>query len=327
MPRTTRTKRRIRNSIVWGVVAVVLASAALVVAMVSRSASEDGSPFAGQQLYVDPGSSAAKAAAKETGAEKHAAKQLAAQPTAIWLLPERYPVSTVADTVASIVAQAETEGRMPVFVVYGVPQRDCGNQSAGGTASDEYQAWVGEIASSLKDHRSAVILEPDAVALAPDCGDRTERMTQLKQATKQLAKAGTDVYLDGGHSTWRPASEMAGLLKEAGIEDARGFATNVSNYNATDSELHYAAQLSELLGGKPFVIDTSRNGSGSNGEWCNPSGRTIGDEPLTVTASHLDANLWIKAPGESDGECGGGPQAGVWWPKRAIELAKGFSAW
>jgi len=28
--------------------------------------------------------------------------------------------------------------------------------------------------------------------------------------------------------------------------------------------------------GKPFVIDTSRNGNGSNGQWCNPSGRRIG---------------------------------------------------
>ncbi|MFZ4895880.1 glycoside hydrolase family 6 protein [Plantibacter sp. Mn2098] len=327
MPKDKRAGRRVRNSIVWGVVAVVVATAALVAVMIGRAASADEGPFAGAQLYVYPDSAAAKAVKTSTGDAKTAAKQLAAQPTAIWLLPERFPTATVGRTVDGIVQQAASTGRMPVFVVYGIPQRDCGNQSAGGTASADYQDWVGEIAGALKDHKVAVIMEPDAVALAPDCGNQAERMSQLKQATKQLTAAGADVYLDGGHSTWRPASEMATLLREAGIDDARGFATNVSNYNATDSELHYAAQLSELLGGKPFVIDTSRNGSGSNGDWCNPAGRTVGAEPLSVTAPHLDANLWIKAPGESDGECGGGPQAGVWWPQRASELAQGFSAW
>ncbi|MFI5427363.1 glycoside hydrolase family 6 protein [Aeromicrobium sp. UC242_57] len=69
------------------------------------------------------------------------------------------------------------------------------------------------------------------------------------------------------------------------------------------------------------VIDTSRNGAGSNGEWCNPSGRALGPEPQAGTAGSLDAYLWIKPPGESDGECGGGPPAGEFWTERALELA------
>ena len=120
---------------------------------------------------------------------------------------------------------------------------------------------------------------------------------------------------------------MAELLREAGVADATGFATNVSNYNTTEDEIAYAEELSGLLDGAHYVIDTSRNGSGSNGEWCNPSGRTVGQQPLTAQAEHLDANLWVKAPGESDGACNGGPLAGVWWPEQAVQLAKGFSAW
>ena len=33
-------------------------------------------------------------------------------------------------------------------------------------------------------------------------------------------------------------------------------------------------------------------------------------------------NLWIKTPGESDGECHGGPAAGAWWPTYALGLAR-----
>jgi endoglucanase len=32
--------------------------------------------------------------------------------------------------------------------------------------------------------------------------------------------------------------------------------------------------------------------------------------------------LWVKVPGESDGECGGGPPAGTWWHAGAVELAR-----
>jgi endoglucanase len=35
-----------------------------------------------------------------------------------------------------------------------------------------------------------------------------------------------------------------------------------------------------------------------------------------------DAFLWIKAPGESDGTCNGGPSAGTWWPDYALGLAQ-----
>jgi endoglucanase len=30
----------------------------------------------------------------------------------------------------------------------------------------------------------------------------------------------------------------------------------------------------------------------------------------------------VKPPGESDGECNGGPAAGRWWPEYALGLAQ-----
>lgn len=94
-----------------------------------------------------------------------------------------------------------------------------------------------------------------------------------------------------------------------------------------------------------FVIDTSRNGRGSwtpkagtnykdAQTWCNPPDRGLGVRPTTRTGNPLiDAYLWIKIPGESDGQCdrgmGGGtdpergyadPAAGAWFEKQAAEL-------
>lgn len=76
------------------------------------------------------------------------------------------------------------------------------------------------------------------------------------------------------------------------------------------------------------MVDTSRNGNGPLGAagqdaWCNPPGRALGTPPTTRTGDPLlDAYLWIKRPGESDGSCRGGPSAGTWWPEYALGLAR-----
>lgn len=94
-----------------------------------------------------------------------------------------------------------------------------------------------------------------------------------------------------------------------------------------------------------FVIDTSRNGQGpwtmddapgDIQDWCNPPERGLGARPTTRTGNDLvDAYLWIKTPGESDGECHrwveGGPDpvrgyenpgAGEWFDEQVLELIK-----
>ena len=128
-----------------------------------------------------------------------------------------------------------------------------------------------------------------------------------------------------------------------------------------------------------FVIDTSRNGQGpfnaaayanppynqpaavitalNNGSWCNPPARGLGTRPtVTTNLALLDAYLWVKTPGQSDGNCdsAGGvrawdytaydptgwpttaaqqatfdplwglfdPTAGAWFPQQALDLAQ-----
>jgi endoglucanase len=49
----------------------------------------------------------------------------------------------------------------------------------------------------------------------------------------------------------------------------------------------------------------------------------LGQMPTTRTGHRLvDAYLWIKYPGESDGPCNGGPTAGQWWADYALGLAQ-----
>ncbi|SFC02319.1 endoglucanase [Nocardioides terrae] len=97
-----------------------------------------------------------------------------------------------------------------------------------------------------------------------------------------------------------------------------------------------------------FVVDTSRNGQGpwtppagvypDAQDWCNPPDRGLGLRPTTDTGNPLaDAFLWVKTPGESDGECSRGltdnggidpewgqvdPAAGAWFPAQAADLVR-----
>ncbi|MDO9397212.1 MAG: glycoside hydrolase family 6 protein, partial [Herbiconiux sp.] len=206
--------------------------------------------------------------------------------------------------------------------VYGIPNRDCGNFSAGGLSAEEYPVWVTEIATALTGSGSIVILEPDALALADECDNVEERLSEVGSSVDTLVAADLTVYIDAGHSNWGPAAEMADLLNRAGVDRARGFSTNVSNYNSTDREQYYANEISSLTNGAHYVIDTGRNGNGSTGDWCNPPGRALGVEPAaSPSGSAQDATLWVKPPGESDGTCNGGPAAGEWWDESALELA------
>lgn len=264
----------------------------------------------------------------EMDADEAAATQyLGAQPTAYWLTPEQDPIGTVGGTVVSLVSQARDQRKTAAMVVYGLPDRDCGNHSAGGLSAEDYPTWVDEIGAALRtapDVQKIVVLEPDSIALASECGEISARAGFLSAAVDALSGTGTWIYIDGGHSAWHSPDDMAALIRQMGIIDrVRGVATNVSNYQSTYEEFAYAHALSDRLGGTHAIVDTSRNGVASAGAtWCNPSGQRIGDAGGTFGDDVVDTNVWIKPPGESDGTCNGGPPAGHWWPAGAEELTR-----
>jgi endoglucanase len=290
----------------------------------------DGNPFAerAQTVLANPRLTAGARQAQADGDDERARvlDRLAKVPTGIWLTPEAYPTGQVGPYVTSV-RDADPD-TVPLFVVYGIPDRDCsGGFSAGGLTEQTYVPWVKEIATAAGD-RSTVVLEPDALASSVDCGDPDSRTRLLKEAVGALDAAGVTTYVDAGHSAWVPAARMADLLRAVDVGAVRGFATDVANYQPLSSERAYAAELSGLLEGAHYVIDTGRSGASSQAgtrvdDWCNPDGQALGEGPGFVDdGTPLDALLWVKPPAESDGTCHGGPPAGEIWLERAVRLAQ-----
>jgi endoglucanase len=119
-------------------------------------------------------------------------------------------------------------------------------------------------------------------------------------------------------------------------------------WNTVGIDSRYDSILGSTQPTTHFVIDTSRNGQGpwqppagvypDPQDWCNPPDRGLGLRPTANTGNPLvDAYLWVKIPGESDGECTRGlgpagttvdpewglidPAAGAWFPEMALDLA------
>lgn len=292
-----------------------------------------GNPFVALSLYVYPGTAAARAAEElESSSPDEAAlaNKIAGQPAAEWF---SYSYEEIAEEVDNYVSAAADLRQLPVLVPYNIPNRDCGQYSSGGAQEpQDYRDWADAFAGAIGERPAVVVIEPDSLPqldtclTEPDQADRSELIRYFVQALGQLPS--TVVYLDAGHSSWISADIMATRLLDAGVAETRGISLNVSNYQFDEDLRDYGRALVEQLGGDlHFVIDSSRNGNGpvpGPDGWCNPAGRALGQAPTGVADDPaLDAYLWIKRPGESDGECLGGPAPGLWFAERAYELASG----
>lgn len=292
-------------------------------------------PLQSSRLFIDPHSNAAMQASllRQSLPQKASnMDKLAILPTSKWLesaqslaeLPDYLSAAKSADATATL-------------VVYDLPLRDCGNYSSGGAASAaDYTHFTQVVASDIGNATVIIILEPDALAGLACAKDLKTYYALLNNAVRRFkALAHTTVYIDGGNSDWvKDTAVMASRLRAAGIKNADGFSLNVSNFQPTDESIVYGRAISSRLGGAHFVIDTSRNGLGAyidknytDFEWCNPPGRALGHVPTPYTGNQVvDAFLYIKNPGESDGadtdpkKCFEGPVAGTWWPDYAEGL-------
>jgi endoglucanase len=115
--------------------------------------------------------------------------------------------------------------------------------------------------------------------------------------------------------------------------------TTTADLNTSGIDASYASSLAGTVPSTHFVVDTSRNGTGPDsmqsytaapddqpasvisslqaGNWCNPPSAGLGLKPTASTGvslsaldtylpsnpSLLDAYLWVKTPGQSDGQC------------------------
>ncbi|WP_306208784.1 glycoside hydrolase family 6 protein [Actinoplanes sp. RD1] len=199
-----------------------------------------------------------------------------------------------------------------------------------------HSAWlgVGDIADRLV---KAGVAKADGFFLNVSNYETTERQLKFGTWISRCVWYGTEGPAEArGHfeqcaSQYYPASP--GDFSTWPLTDA-WYATNVGTVPPRDLA--------------HFVVDTSRNGQGpwtapagvtwpDPQTWCNPPDRGLGLRPTTRTGEPLaDAFLWIKTPGQSDGQCDRGtgtgtdparggsadPAAGAWFPQQAIELVR-----
>jgi endoglucanase len=311
-----------------------LAIAAAVSVLAAAGCGSTPNPPA-SQLYAYPGNPLFAAATLMTSnghqAEGAELRKVAQEPSGIWAAGQPGEMPQIRQvTLAATRAHA-----IPVIVAYNLPGRDaCGKLSAdNGPTAAGYKNWINQLAAAIGTGDDIVIVEPDGLPdIVRGClsaAQNTERYQLLRYAMEKLsALPRARVYLDAGNpGMFTDPSQLATPLERAGIRYGRGFSANVSNFQWTANVVTWSEELDGALGGNlGAVIDTSRNGRGpytgpDAPQWCNPPGRALGPAPrLHPGPAGIDAYLWIKDPGASDGPCNGGPPAGQYWPQYAVAL-------
>ncbi|MGW6393227.1 glycoside hydrolase family 6 protein [Streptomyces sp. NPDC055103] len=285
-------------------------------------------------FYVDPNSTPKQWAAANPvdGRAPAINASIANTPMARWFGSWS---GTIGTATGAYVGAADQGDKLPVLVAYNIYHRDyCGGHSAGGAASPSaYATWIAQFAGGIANRPAVVLLEPDAIA-DYGCMNQTQIREREGMITGAVAEfnrqaPNTWVYLDAGNPGWVSAATMAQRLHVAGLRQAHGFSLNISNYFTTAQNTAYGnavnGELSARYGyTKPFVVDTSRNGNGANGEWCNAAGRRLGTP--TQLGGGAEMLLWVKTPGESDGDCGvgAGSSAGQFLPEAAYKMIYGY---
>lgn len=242
-----------------------------------------------------------------------------------------------------------------------------------------HAGWLGVGESAFRIHKASH---------DPSTGEALSRGFYLNASNFQTTAQSTQF------GTWISMCTAFATNPEEGGWRLGNFGWCASQYNpatgyALDYSPEYAASVTEQIQGLmgtavatlPFVIDTGRNGRGAfdaahyaaapylqpaaviaglnSGGWCNPVGAGLGLRPTAKTnVPLLDAYLWIKTPGQSDGSCdiaGGArawdysqynpwgvtsgeqqshfdplwgkvdPAAGAWFPEQALQLAQNAS--
>jgi endoglucanase len=291
---------------------------------VKPSSEEVGS----RQFWVNPAREVARSATRLQNTKPKEAgwlKKLAAQATAVWWTHRTRDPEAEASRLAQAVAGSS---QYLVAVIQALPKRDCMAYETPGLDPEAYRGFIQSLKRGMGETAIYWILEPEALLLTA-CSKPEEHEARVRLIAETVLVLKTNpkaqVYLDIGYPGWLSVDDAVQRLLQAGVMAADGFALNVGHYQWTEDCLAYGQSISQKIGGKSFVIDTSRNGKGpgARGNWCNPKNRAIGELPMAPTGiKGLDAYLWLKEPGVSDGSCNGGPAAGQWSEAKAIELMR-----
>ena len=239
---------------------------------------------------------------------------------------------------------AADPGTVPIFTTFFLYQAGyC--ESAGQIIAHRhtFERQVNEVARGIDRRPAVMLLELDAIG-ASKCMQATGALPYWEADIRyEVDKLGslphTVVYVEGGYADGNSPAYTARALRAVDVGKIRGFFTNDTHEDWTIKEIQWAQQVSRLVGGAHFIVNTATNGQGplvprnrvryGNEVLCNPPGRGLGPLPTTAAVdprsqqlfTGLDALLWTAPPGNSSGSCDGGPPAGTFWTAKALGLA------
>jgi endoglucanase len=307
----------------------------------------DGNPLAGTKFYIDPNSGAAQAQARYRNSKPAVAAllgRIASEPGA-----HRFYMWNMGSNVSGQVShylegtQVQQPGTTVMLTTYTLVHDHCGYTATPAMAA-RYHDFIHQVAEGIGNYHVVFFLELDSLITAP-CLTHQQlaiREAELRDAVATLeADPHVVVYLDAGAADAVQYRQMASWLRASGVAQAQGFFLNSTHFDWTSSEIHYGQEISHLLGGAHFVVNTGENGKGplvpkqrvhhGNEVLCNPPGRGLG--PLSVSGgvaqqtayAATDGLLWFSNPGGSGGQCvPGAPPTGVYWPEYAAMLARNW---
>ena len=305
----------------------------------SPASSATGSTRGNSATYVAPNPMLEAEIARRQKTDPAGAKALRAlseQPVSSWYTGGQYGASKVKDYSDG----ANAAGKTGLVTVYNVTDRDLGNFSKGGASSTaEYLAGVKDVATSIGNHKTNVILEPDALmhSIRMDPAAGAARRKMMSQAVDILtAQPNTTVSIAAGVPGWGKPSKVADLLIEAGIGKARNFSVGESSFVPPDKLMAYGdAIVAELakrgVTGVHYSVDTSRNGVAGHAKgtasWAEMEGGASGHLPTTdqaiINNPNVSAFNWVKTPWAADGRIA---EAGSFIPDYAVELVNNAHA-
>ena len=296
-----------------------------------------GDPLSGASFFVDPQSEAANAAKSvpEIGT-------IAQQPGTARFGKFSFGSNGVPDiqtAVSRYLARAAvtSPGSVPLLATYRILHGLCGHASDSPADAASYHNFIEGFAQGIGSYRAVLFLEMDSIITMP-CLSRhgqAVREHELRDAINVLTADCPHlvIYLDAGAADALHARDAARFLRASGVSAIRGFFLNATHFDWTTHEIRYGRQISRMLGGEHFVVNTGENGLGPQRPrdivhqglevLCNPRAG-LGPLPTASTGYRsVDMFAWTSNPGESGGQCvPGAPPTGQYWPAYAKALVQ-----
>jgi endoglucanase len=296
-----------------------------------------GNPLAGASFFVDPESEAAHAAQSIP-----AVGVIARQPGTARFGKFSFGKNGVPDIQTAVSryltrAAVTSPGTVPLLATYRILHGLCGHASDSPADAASYHDFIQGFASGIGSYRAVLFLEMDSLITMPCLSHHGQavREHELLDAINILTADCPHlvVYLDAGAADALHARDAARFLRASGVAQIQGFFLNATHFDWTRNEIRYGRQISRLLGGKHFVVNTGENGLGPQRPHdivhqglevlCNPRAG-LGPLPTTTTGyNDVDMFAWTSNPGESGGSCvAGAPPTGQYWPGYAKSLVQ-----